>query len=243
KRVIEPPVPSVTEVKVESKRAIEPPVTTPVPKTPAPEIVSEPEKPGAVVSPKVAKTREEKKAVAKPPVSPPPVEKPAFVTPKVMPPPQVPATRPRSADVEEEPQVWDARKLKPIGIGIAALLAISLSFVARTVLWPVKPRMVIAKQPSSSPQPIAATRETAAPTIVATTESAPPALTNAPSGPEAAPSGASQNQTTEPAALTSTNPATAPNATQNVAPPNQQPATNVGAAQSAAHTQPAQPPF
>src|SRR5438270_5693701 len=200
---IEPAAPVVPEAKVESKRAIEVPVRVPVSKPPAPEIVSkpaeawpkdvpptpirqepaktvkEPEKPAAVVSPKVAKTHEEKKAVSKPIISPPPVEKPAFVTPKVMPAPQVPATRPRSADVEEEPQVWDARKLKPIGIGIAALLAISLSFVARTVLWPVKPRMVIAKQPSSAaPQPIAATRETAAPTIVATTESAPPALTN-----------------------------------------------------------------
>jgi len=195
------------------------------------------------VSPKVAKTHEEKKAVSKPIISPPPVEKPAFVTPKVMPAPQVPATRPRSADVEEEPQVWDARKLKPIGIGIAALLAISLSFVARTVLWPVKPRMVIAKQPSSSPQPIAATRETAAPTIVATTESAPPALTNPASVSEATQNGTLPNQEAETAALTSTNPATVPNAAQNVAPTSQQPATNVGAAQSAAHTQPAQPPF
>src|SRR5207302_10545638 len=167
-------------------------------------------------------THEEKKAVSKPIISPPPVEKPAFVTPKVMPAPQVPATRPRSADVEEEPQVWDARKLKPIGIGIAALLAISLSFVARTVLWPVKPRMVIAKQPSSSPQPIAATRETAAPTIVATTESPPLASTNAPTELAAAP-----------------NPATAPNATQNVAVPNQDEIGNAAAGQqSTSHVQP-----
>ncbi|PYJ53549.1 MAG: hypothetical protein DME82_13775, partial [Verrucomicrobia bacterium] len=264
---IEPAAPVVPEAKVESKRAIEVPVRVPVSKPPAPEIVSKPaeawpkdvpptpirqepaktvkelEKPAAVVSPKVAKTHEEKKAVSKPIISPPPVEKPAFVTPKVMPAPQVPATRPRSADVEEEPQVWDARKLKPIGIGIAALLAISLSFVARTVLWPVKPRMVIAKQPSSSPQPIAATRETAAPTIVATTESAPPALTNPASVSEATQNGTLPNQEAETAALTSTNPATVPNAAQNVAPTSQQPATNVGAAQSAAHTQPAQPPF
>src|SRR6266568_2292885 len=224
------PAPVMSEVKVESKRVIEtrmtPPTILPVSKAPAPEIVSkpaearpkdvpptpiqpepaktvkEPEKPAAIVSPKVAKTREEKKVVAKAPVSPPPVEEPAFVTPKVMPPPKVPVTRPRSADVEEEPQVWDARKLKWIGIGIAALLAISLSFVARTVLWPVKPRMVIAKQPSSSPQPIAATRETAVPPQVPASVTSPPALTNSPSGPEAAPSGATQNQTTGPAALT-----------------------------------------
>jgi len=237
KRVIEPPVPSVTEVKVESKRAIQtpvaPPATPPVSKTPAPEIVSEPEKPGAVVLPQVAKAREEKKAVSKPPVSPPPVERPAFVTPKVMPAPEVPVSRRKSADVEEEPQVWDARKLKPIGIGIAAVLAISLSYMGVKALTQVKPRMVIAKQPSSSPQPIAATRETAAPTIVATTESAPPALTNSP---------------TELAAAQ--NPATESNATQNVAPPNQQPTGNVGsvqkqdgAGQSTLRTQPAQLPI
>src|SRR6266478_5917599 len=237
KRVIEPPVPSVTEVKVESKRAIQtpvaPPATPPVSKTPAPEIVSEPEKPGAVVLPQVAKAREEKKAVSKPPVSPPPVERPAFVTPKVMPAPEVPVSRRKSADVEEEPQVWDARKLKPIGIGIAAVLAISLSYMGVKALTQVKPRMVIAKQPSSSLQPIAATRETAAPTIVATTESAPPALTNAPTELAAAP-----------------NPPTESNATQNVAPPNQQPTGNVGsvqkqdaAGQSTLHTQPAQLPI
>src|SRR5207247_3565169 len=139
-----PPVPAGSEAKVESKRAIEPAVPIPVSKKPpAPEIVlkpaevlpkdaaaapiqqerqktvKEPEKPAPVVSPKVAKTREEKKAVAKPPVSPPPVERPAVVTPKVMPAPEVPVSRRRSADVEEEPQVSDARKLKPIGIGIA----------------------------------------------------------------------------------------------------------------------------
>ena len=259
RRVIETPVPVVPEAKVESKRAIEPP-------PPAPEIVSkpaearpkdvpptliqqepaktvkEPEKPAAVVLPQVAKTREEKKAVAKAPVSPPAVKEPAFVTPKVMPAPEVPVSPRRSADVEEEPQVWDARKLKPIGIGIAAVLAISLSYMGVKALTHVKPRMFIAKQPSSSPQPIAATRETAAPTIVATTESAPPALTNAPSGPEAAPSGAPQNQTTEPAALTSTNPATAPNATQNVAVPNQDAIGNAAAGQqSTSHMQPGPP--
>jgi len=251
----------VPEAKVESKLAIEPP-------PPAPEIVSkpaearpkdvpptliqqepaktvkEPEKPAAVVLPQVAKTREEKKAVAKAPVSPPAVKEPAFVTPKVMPAPTVPVSPRRSADVEEEPQVWDARNLKPIGIGIAAVLAISLSYMGVKALTQVKPRMVIAKQPSSSPQPIAATRETAAPTIVATTESAPPALTNFPSGPEAAPSGAPQNQTTEPAALTSTNPATAPNATQNVAVPNQDAIGNAAAGQqSTSRVQPGQPQF
>src|SRR6266478_5242803 len=220
------PAPVVSEVKVESKRVIEPP-------PPAPEIVSKPEKPGAVVSPKVAKAREEKKAVSKPIISPPPVEKPAVVTPKVMPAPEVPVSRRRSADVEEEPQVWDARKLKPIGIGIAAVLAISLSYMGVKALTQVKPRMVIAKQPSSSLQPIAATRETAAPTIVATTESAPPALTNAPTELAAAP-----------------NPPTESNATQNVAPPNQPPTGNVGsvqkqdaAGQSILHTQPAQLPI
>src|SRR5207247_7822475 len=113
---------------------------------------------------------------------------------------------------------------------------------ARTVLWPVKPRMVIAKQPSSALQPIAATRETAAPTIVATTESAPPALTNPPSGPEAAPSGAPQNQTTDPAALTSTNPATAPNATQNVAVPNQDAIGNAAAGQQSTSRMQSGPP-
>ena len=249
KRVIEPPVPAVVEAKVESKRAIEKPAPVTVSKAPAPEIafkpvearpkvapatpileekqktVHEPEKPAAVASPKVAETREGKKAVSKSIISPPPVEKPAVVTPKVMPPPEVPVSRRRSGDVEEEPQVWDARKLKPIGIGIAAVLAISLSYMGVKALTQVKPRMVIAKQPSSSPQPIAATRETAAPTIVATTESAPPALTNAPTELAAAP-----------------NPATAPNATQNVAVPNQDAIGNAAAGQqSTSHMQPGPP--
>jgi hypothetical protein len=266
KRVIEPAAPAVAEAKVESKRAIEAPVRVPVSKPPAPEIVSkpaeawpkdvpatpirqepaktvkEPVKPVHVASPIVAKTREGEKVVAKAPVSPAPVKEPAFVTPKVMPVPEVPVSRRRSADVEEEPQVWDARKLKLIGIGIAAVLAISLSYMGVKALTQVKPRMVIAKQPSSSPQPIAATRETAAPTIVATTEIAPPALTNSSSGPEAAPSGAPQNQTTEPAALTSTNPATAPNATQNVAVPNQDAIGNAAAGQqSTSRVQPGPP--
>jgi serine/threonine protein kinase len=152
------PVPAVSEAKVECKRAIEPPVPIPVSKPPAPEIapqpaearpkdvpptpirqepaktVKEPEKPAAVVSPKIAKTREEKKAVAKPPVSPPAVEEPVFVTPRVMPAPKVPVSPRRSADIEEEPQFWDARKLKVIGIGIAALLGISLSYVGVKLL-------------------------------------------------------------------------------------------------------------
>jgi len=251
----------VPEAKVESKRAIEPP-------PPAPEIVSkpaearpkyvpptliqqepaktvkEPEKPAAVVLPQVAKTREEKKAVAKAPVSPPAVKEPAFVTPKVMPAPTVPVSRRRSADVEEELQVWDARKFKPIGIGIAAVLAISLSYMGVKALTHVKPRMFIAKQPSSAaPQQIATTSETAPPQIAAK-DTAPPALTNSPSGPEAAPSGAPQNQTTEPAALTSTNPATAPNATQNVAVPNQDAIGNAAAGQqSTSRMQPGQPQF
>src|SRR6266480_1210903 len=157
KRPIETAAPAVSEPMVELKRAIQtpvaPPATAPVSKAPAPEILPKPvearpkvapaapiqeekkkavkesEKPAAVVSPIVAKTREEKKAVAKAAVTPPPVEIPAPVMPKVMPEPKVPITARKSADVEEQPQVWDARKLKPIGIGIAALLAISLSYV------------------------------------------------------------------------------------------------------------------
>src|SRR5437762_1123114 len=94
------PAPVVSEVKVESKRAIGKPAPVSVSKPAAPEIVYKPaearpkvapeapiqeekkkavkesEKPAAVVSPIVAETREEKKAVAKAPVSPPPVEKP-----------------------------------------------------------------------------------------------------------------------------------------------------------------------
>src|SRR5438067_343229 len=108
-----PKVPLASEIKVESKRAIEKPAPVPVSKPAAPEIVSKPaearpkvapaapiqeekkkavkesEKPAAVVSPIVAKTREEKKAVAKAPVSPGPAEKAALVTPKVMPAPTV----------------------------------------------------------------------------------------------------------------------------------------------------------
>ncbi len=263
------PVPVVSEVKVESKRAIEPAVPVPVLKPLAPEIVSkpaetrpkdvpaapiqqdrqktvkEPEKPAPVVSPKVLKTREEK-AAAKPQVSPPPVEKPAFVTPKVMPAPKVPITPRRSADAEEGPQVWDARKLKPIGIGIAALLAISLSYVGVKALTSVKsrttnhPNAMLVEQPSPA----------AAPQIVTTTESAAPALMNPPSVPEAAQNGAPPTQSPETAALTLANPATAPDAAQNVAPPNQPPTGNAGAVQnqdateqSTSRTQPGQPQF
>jgi serine/threonine protein kinase len=257
------PVPLVSEAKVESQRAIEPPAPIPVSKPPAPEIVSQPaearakdapaapiqqerqktvkesEKPAPIVSPRVAKTREEKKAVAKPAVSPPPVEKPTFVTPKVMPAPKVPVTPRRSADVEAEPQFWDGRKLKPVGIGIAALVAISLSYVGVKALTkpPVKPPTITA-QPSPA----------VAPQIVTATENAPPALTNPPSVSEAAQNVAPPTQSPETAALTLTNPATAPGATQNVAPPNQDATGNAGAApkqdaaeQSTSHTQPGQP--
>src|SRR5438132_5524166 len=237
---IEPAAPVVPEAKVESKRAIEVPVRVPVSKPPAPEIVAKPaeawpkdvpptpirqepaktvkelEKPAAVVSPKVAKTHEEKKAVSKPIISPPPVEKPAFVTPKVMPAPQVPATRPRSADVEEEPQVWDARKLKPIGIGIAALLAISLSYVGVRALTksPVKSpeakranhsnALLVEKSSPPAHEQIATTTETAPPQVASAAESVAPLVTNSPTELAAAP-----------------NPATEPSVTQNVASLNQ----------------------
>jgi hypothetical protein len=267
KRVIEPALPAVVEAKVESKRAIEPPAPVPVSKPPAPEIVSkpaearpkvpptlirqepaktvkEPQKPAAVVSPKVAETREEKKAVAKAPVSPPPVEKPAFVTPKVMPAPTVPVTPRRSADVEEQAQVWDARKLKPIWIGIAALLAISVSVVGVKVLTNsrVKPLPIIAKeQPPPGPQQKSTTSET--PQIATATESVAPPVTNSPTQvavtqkPAAEP-GTSQNveppaQSPETAPVTLTNPTTVPGGVQN----------QDAAAQSTLHTQPAQLPI
>src|SRR5437762_3925980 len=248
KRTIEPAVPAVPEVKVESKRTIEPPVPVPVlippatvmvpkpaearPKdaTAAPKqqerqkTVKEPEKPAPVVPPKVTKTREEKKAVAKPPVSPVPVEEPGFVTPKVVPAPKVPITPRRSADVQEGPQVWDARKLKPIGIGIAALLAISLSYAGVKALTrpsvksqSVKsrttnhPNTMLVEQPSpAAPPQVPTTNETAA-QIAKATESAAPVLTNPPNVPEAAQNVALPNQSPETAALTLTNPATAPN--------------------------------
>jgi hypothetical protein len=260
KRAIEPAVPAVSEVKVESKRAIEPPVPIPVSKPPAPEIVLKPaealpkdapaapmeqkrqetvkeqEKPAPVVSPKVAKTREEKKAVAKPPISPPPVEKPAPMTPKVMPAPKVPATPERLADVEGEPQFWNARTLKPIGIGIAALLAISVSYVGvRAWTKPsAKPPTIVAQPSPAVPQPIAPTGEIEAPKIVTTTESAAPVLTNPPSVPEPAQNVAPPTQSLETTALTLTNPATEPGAAQNVAPPNQEAAGNAGATQNMA---------
>jgi serine/threonine protein kinase len=260
KRAMEPAAPAVSEVKVESKRAIETPVPIPVSKPPAPEIVlkpvearpkdapavprqqerqktvKEPEKPAAVVSPKVVKTREEKKAAAKPPVSPPPVEEPAFVTPKIMPAPKVPVTPPRSADAEEEPQFWDTRKLKPIGIGIAALLALSVSYVGVKALTKpsVKLRTEVAQPSQSAPPATTAASESAAPKIVTGPENAPPALTNPQNGSETAPTGAPQNQATETAGLSLTNRATAPNATQNVAPQNQDATGNAAAAQNVA---------
>ena len=113
-----------------------------------------------------------------------------------MPAPKVPVTPPRSADVEEEPQFWDARKLKPIGIGIAALLAISVSYVGvRALTKPsVKPPPIVAQPSPAAPQPIATTSETAAPQIATATETAAPALTNSPSVPEAAQNVAPPNQ-------------------------------------------------
>src|SRR6266480_3093257 len=212
-----PKVPLASEIKVESKRAIEKPAPVPVSNPAAPEIVSKPaealpkvapaapiqeekkkavkesEKPAAVVSPIVAKTREEKKAVAKAAVTPPPVEIPAPVMPKVMPEPKVPITARKSADVEEQPQVWDARKLKPIGIGIAALLAISLSYVGVKALT-TKPQakspeaksrttnrpntMLVEQQPSIAPKQIATTSETPPPQIATTAKTVAPPVTN-----------------------------------------------------------------
>src|SRR5437762_2592183 len=284
KRTIEPAVPAVPEVKVESKRTIEPPVPVPVlippatvmvpkpaearPKdaTAAPKqqerqkTVKEPEKPAPVVPPKVTKTREEKKAVAKPPVSPVPVEEPGFVTPKVVPAPKVPVTTPRSADAEEESQFWNARKLKPIGIGIAALLAISLSYVGVKALTSVKspsvksrttnhPNTTLVEQPSpAAPPQVPTTKETAA-QIAKATESAGPVSTNPPNVPEAAQNNVvPPNQSPETATSTLTNPATEPGTTQNVAPQNQDAIGNAAAAQkqdaagqSASRTQPGQP--
>jgi serine/threonine protein kinase len=270
KRVIETPVPVVPEVKVESKPMIETPMTPattlPVSKAPAPEIVSEPaarpkdvpatpiqeekqktvrepEKRAAFVSPKVAETREEKKAVAKAPVSPPPAEKAALVMPKVMPAPTVPVTPRRSADVEEQPQVWDARKLKPIGIGIAALLAISLSYVGVKTLTKSVPKspevrranrpnaMLVEKSSPPAKEQIATASETTPPQIATAAQPVAPPVTNSP---------------TEPA--TTQNPATEPGAAQNVASLNQGATAPAAAApkpdvatQSAARTQPGPP--
>ena len=290
KRVIEPPVPAVSEIKVESKRTIEPPIS---PSKPAPEIVpkpveappkdrpaarteqkrektvKEPEKPAPVVPPQVAKTHEEKKPVVKPAVSPPPVEKPALVTPKVMAAPEIPTTARRSADVEEEPQVWDARKLKPIGIGIAALLAISLSYVGVKALTKpqIKPPPIVAQPSPASPQPIAKTNETAGPQIAATTETVPPVLTDSATEAGATESVAPPNQSPENVTVTSGTSPTESKPTESVAPPNQDATANVGAmpnvpppvqpatgnlgatkqqdgnAQSTSQTQPVQPPI
>jgi serine/threonine protein kinase len=244
KRLIEPVVPAVSEIKVESKRTIEPPIS---PSKPAPEVVpklvealakdsrsvpieqkrqetvQELEKPAPVVPPKVAKTREEKKAAVKQAVSPLPVEKPPLVTPKVMPAPEIPITARRSADAEEEPQVWDARKLKPIGIGIAALLAISVSYVGVKALTKpqTKPPPLVAQPSPASPQPMAKTNATAAPKIAATTETVPPSLTDSATEPVVTQSAAPPNQSPETPALTSTSPAAETKATENVAAPNQ----------------------
>ena len=255
------PVSAVSEAKVESKRAIEPAVPIPVSKKPpVPEIVlkpaevlpkdaaaapiqqerqktvKEPEKPAPVVSPKVAKTREEKKAVAKPSVSPPPVEKPALVTPKVMPAAQVPITPRRPEDIVEEVQFWDGRKLKAIGIGIAALLVLSGSYVGvKALTTSSRKSHPVAAQSSPAPaQQVPTTSETAAPQIVTAPENAAPALTNPASVPEAAQNSAPPNQSPETAALTLTNPATAPEATQNIAPPSQAATGNAGATQNVA---------
>ncbi|PYL71597.1 MAG: hypothetical protein DMF26_18895, partial [Verrucomicrobia bacterium] len=271
KRVIEPPVPAVVEAKVESKRAIEKPAPVTVSKAPAPEIafkpvearpkvapatpileekqktVHEPEKPAAVASPKVAETREGKKAVSKSIISPPPVEKPAVVTPKVMPPPEVPVSRRRSGDVEEEPQVWDARKLKPIGIGIAAVLAISLSYVGvRALTKPPPTKSPSARSPKTNHSNAMLVEKSSPPAreqIATTSETTPPQIASA-AGPVAP---AATNSPTELAAAP--NPATESNATQNVAPTSPQPASSVGAAQkdiaeqSTSRPQPGPPQF
>jgi hypothetical protein len=150
-----------------------------------------------------------------------------------------------------------ARKLKPIGIGIAALLAISLSYVGVKALTksPVKAPPIVAQPSPAAPQQIPTTSETAVPQIAKAMETAAPALTNPANEPNAAQSAAPPNQSPETAALTLTNPATAPGATQNVAPQNQDATGNAAAAQNVApqnqdvaeqstlHTQPAQPPI
>jgi serine/threonine protein kinase len=260
KRAIEPAVPVVPEVKVESKRTIEPPVPVPILKPPTPEIVlkpaealpkdaaaapiqqerqktvKEPEKPAPVVSPKVAKTREEKKAVAKSPVTPPPVEEAAFVTPKVMPAAQVPITPRRPEDIVEEVQFWDARKLKAIGIGIAALLVLSGSYVGvKALTTSSRKSHPVAAQSSPAPaKQVPTTSETAPPQVETTTETATSALTNSATEPGVTQSVAPPNQTPETAALTLTNPATETNATQNVVPPNQAATGNANATQNIA---------
>ena len=180
------------------------------------------------------------------------------MTAKVMPAPKVPVTPERAEDVEEEPQVWGARKLRPIGIGIAALLAISLSYMGVKALTKpsVKPPRIIAK-----------TNETAAPQKVAAAESVPPVLTTPAAEAGVTESVAPPNQSPENSTVTSGNSPTESNPTESVAPLNQDATANVGAApnvpppgqtatgnlgatkqqdgnaQSTSRTQPVQPPI
>jgi hypothetical protein len=217
-------VPAVSEAKVESKRAIEPSAPIPVFKAPAPEIVPPPEVRAKDV--------------------------PAFAMPKVMPAPKVPITPRRPADFEEEPRFRDARKLKAIGIGIAALLAISVSYVGVKALTKPsgKPGTTVTQPSPAAVQQVAKTSESAVPQIATAAETAASAPTNPATEHEAGPNTAPPNQSPETVAVAPTNPATAPNAMQHVGPPNQDamPTTETAhkqdtVGQSPLFTQPAQP--
>jgi hypothetical protein len=186
-----------------------------------------------------------------------------------MPAPEIPITARRSADVEEEPQVWNARKLKPIGIGIAALLAISLSYVGVKALTKpqIKPPPIVAQPSPDSVKEVIARSETTPPQIAAAAESAPPVLTTPATEAGVTESVAPPNQSPENVTVTSGNSPTESKPTESVAPPNQGATANVGAmpnvpppsqpatgnlgatkqqdgnAQSTSQTQPVQPPI
>ena len=108
-----------------------------------------------------------------------------------------------------------AETKRNIVIGVAALLAIALSYVGVKALTKSSPKLRVTVAQASRPaeQQIATMGETAAPQIVTSSESVAPKATNFP---------------TEPSITQ--NPAIEPGATQNVAPPNQEAAGNAAAA-------------
>jgi hypothetical protein len=209
--------------------------------------------------PTAPKPREEVPVAAATKISPPPVEKPMLITPKILPAPvpEVPIIREASPiEINEEPEPWDLRKLKPIAIGIAALLAVSLSYVGVKALTkaPVKsqttnhPNTMLVDRPLPAAVQVAKTSESAVPQVATARETAASAPTNPVTEPEAGANTVPPNQSPETVALAPTNPAPAPNSMQHVGPPNQDamPTTETAhkqdaVGQSPLFTQPAQP--
>jgi len=193
------------------------------------------------------KPRDELPVAAETKISPPPVEKPGFIAPKILPVPlpEVPIVRETvPTEISEETEPWDLRKLKPIGIGIAALLVLSVSSYLGVRAMTTSSR----KSHPAEPQPSLS----APPQIARAPETAAPALTNPPSALEAVQNAApsTQDAIKLDVALKQTLPEqpSLPDGAHNAAAPPNQDTVKLDAAlkqnapeQSMPHAQPAQP--